>query len=686
MHEAREFLQTLTMVLCVAAVTTVVFQRLHQPVILGYLLAGMLIGPYIPVPLEADSHIVSDLAELGVILLMFSLGIEFSLRKLARVGATAGFVAIVQCSLMIWLGYLIGQAFGWGWLPSLFAGAVISISSTTIIVKAFEEQGIKGDFTHIVFGVLIVEDMIAILLIAILTALSAGESLGPVELTMQGGRLALFLGVLVVVGLLTVPRVMRSIVKLRRQETTVVASVGLAFGFALLAMMFGYSVALGAFIAGSLVSESGVERTVEHLVQPVRDVFAAVFFVSVGMLIDPADIAANWFAVAVFLCAVVIGKVVSVTLSAFLTGQSIQTSLKSGMSLAQIGEFSFIIAGIGMATHATDHVLYSIAVAVSALTTLLTPWLIRSAESTAALVDRKLPHSLQTYAALYGSWFERLRATGPAGEISRLRRLARWLVADAAVFAAIVIVSSIEMVDVGNWLESRFNLAPRSAIFVIVLGAAALSAPFWLGMIRVSRALGFELAERAFPRTGKDKADMADAPRRLFVVTLQMAMVILVGIPVVAITAPFLPRLQGAVVLLLLLTLLAVRLWRQATNFQGHTRAVAQALAEALVQETQHVQAVAARTRSADVNRVLAGLGSPIPVRLADTSPVVGKTLADIDLRGLTGATVLAIQRGEQVVPVPAGHERLAAGDVLAVAGREGAIEAARELLQGASR
>ena len=154
------------------------------------------------------------LAELGVILLMFSLGIEFSLRKLARVGATAGFVAVVQCSLMVWLGYLIGQAFGWTWLASLYAGAVISISSTTIIVKAFEEQRIKGDFTQIVFGVLIVEDMIAILLIVILTALSAGESLGPVELAMQGGRLSLFLGVLTVVGLLTVPRAMRAIVRL----------------------------------------------------------------------------------------------------------------------------------------------------------------------------------------------------------------------------------------------------------------------------------------------------------------------------------------------------------------------------------------------------------------------------------------------------------------------------------------
>ena len=193
MHDAHEFLQTLALVLCAAAVTTVVFQRLRQPVVLGYLLAGMVVGPDVPVPLVADSRTVQTLAELGVILLMFSLGIEFSLSKLLRVGPTAGFVAVVQCSLMIWLGYLVGQAFGWSRLASLYAGAVIAISSTTIIVKAFEEQRIKDDFTHIVFGILIVEDLIAILLITILTALSSGEELTALEVAAAAGRLAAFL-------------------------------------------------------------------------------------------------------------------------------------------------------------------------------------------------------------------------------------------------------------------------------------------------------------------------------------------------------------------------------------------------------------------------------------------------------------------------------------------------------------
>src|SRR5262245_3772433 len=326
MHDAHEFLQTLAIVLCTAAVTTVIFQQLRQPVVLGYLIAGMLVGPRVPVPIEAQGDIVSNLAELGVILLMFSLGLEFSLSKLLRVGPTAGFVAIIQCSLLIWLGYTAGQLFGWSKLASFYAGAAISISSTTIIVKAFEEEEIKGDFKHLVFGILIVEDLIAIFLITILTTLSRGEQLTSYQLVTAAGRLAAFLVALIVVGLLVVPRLIRLVVRLDRPETTVVASVGLAFGFALLARWFDYSVALGAFLAGALVAESGVEKKVEHLVQPVRDIFAAIFFVSVGMLIDPADIVTRCPIVLTCLLVVVLGKIFSVTLGAFLSGESIQTS------------------------------------------------------------------------------------------------------------------------------------------------------------------------------------------------------------------------------------------------------------------------------------------------------------------------------------------------------------------------
>ncbi len=686
MHDAHEFLQTLAIVLCVAAVTTVVFQRLRQPVVLGYLLAGMVVGPYVAIPLTADSDTVQTLAEIGVILLMFSLGIEFSLSKLIRVGPTALFVAVMQCSLLLWLGYMVGQAFGWSWLQSLYAGAAMSISSTTIIVKAFEEQRIKGEFTHIVFGILIVEDLLAILLITILTTLSSGQQLSGLQIAQTAGRLAAFLALVLIAGMFTVPPLIRAVARLDRPETTVVASVGLAFGLALLAATFEYSVALGAFLAGALVAESGVEKKVEHLVQPVRDIFAAIFFVSVGMMIDPAVLGAHWLEVLAFLAVVVVGNVFAVTIGSFLTGQSIQTSVKTGMSLAQIGEFSFIIAGVGLALNKnpqdkTYELLYSIAVAVSGLTTLLTPWLIRAAQPTAAWVDRKLPRSLQTFAALYASWMEQLRKRPTDDQSGRFRRAISWIIVDAVIVVAVVIGASVEMDQIVEIAQSQFNLSENTTRWLVVAGAAILAAPFWIGLVRMARYLGFELAALAFPAVGREQLDLAAAPRRLLIVTLQLAIVLAIGVPLIAITQPFVPPFRGAAVLLFVLLLLAVPFWRGATNLQGHTRAAAEALADALARQTRIGRESKEAHALDDANRVLAGMGSPVPVEVQPGTAGVGKTLAEIRLRGLTGATVLAIRRDNESVLVPSGHDRLEAGDVLAIAGTHDAVEAAKELL-----
>src|SRR2546427_78136 len=226
MQDAHAFLKALTIVLGVAAVTTVVFQRLRQPVVLGYIIAGLIVGPHVPIPLVADSAVVRTLSELGVILLMFSLGLEFSIRKLAQVGPTAGLTAVLQSSIMVWLGYVVGQLFGWTTLESLFTGAVIAISSTTIIAKAFDEQGVTGRLREIVVGILVVEDLIAILLMAILTAIASGSGLSAGPLAATIGRLAAFLVGLVAVGMLLVPRVVRAVNRLKRRETARVAGNG----------------------------------------------------------------------------------------------------------------------------------------------------------------------------------------------------------------------------------------------------------------------------------------------------------------------------------------------------------------------------------------------------------------------------------------------------------------------------
>jgi CPA2 family monovalent cation:H+ antiporter-2 len=674
MHLAHDFLRALTTVLCVAGVTTVVFQRLRQPIVLGYLLAGLIVGPHVAIPLVADREIIQALSELGVILLMFSLGLEFSMRKLVEVAPTAGLTAIVQSSVMMYLGYLTAQAFGWSSLASVFAGAIVAISSTTIIAKAFDEQRITGPLRQLVVGVLIVEDLIAILLMTALTAMTAGGGLSAQVVLQTTGRLLMFLVGLVVLGLLIVPRIIRQVRKLNQPETMLVVGVGICFAGALVALEFGYSVALGAFIAGSLVAESGEGPRMEHLVQPVRDVFAAIFFVSVGMLIDPVVVAQNWILVLVFTLLVVFGKIIGVTFGAFLSGVGVRTSVRAGMSLAQIGEFSFIIASLGASLKVTGDVLYPVAVAVSAITTLTTPWLIMSGERVARFVDARLPPALQTFATLYGSWVERLRATPRAkAETASTRRLYRLLAFDALLLAALVIGTSVWVDDIVHYIEARMQMHPLAARLSLAFLVIAVATPLCIGIFRLTHHLGVTLAEATLPEIENGRTDPSLAPRRALVAMLQLSAVVVVGLPLIAVTQPFLRGPQSAFALVLLIGLFGLSVWRSATKLQGHVRAGAQMFMAAL-------ETPPADPRS-DVQRLLRGLGEPVAFKLQAGSGAVGRTLADLNLRGETGATVLAITRGDGGVIIPTAHELLHAGDVLALAGTHEALVQAKQLL-----
>lgn len=705
--DAHAFLVALTIVLGVAAVTTVLFQRLRQPVVLGYILAGFIIGPNVPIPLVADRQIIQTLSELGVILLMFSLGLEFSLGQLFKLGPKAGITAVVQSSLMIWLGFLVGRAFGWTTVESLFVGAIIAISSTTIIAKAFDEQGVKGGLRELVVGILIVEDLIAILLMATLTAIASGAGLSASEMALTTGKLLLFLVCLVAFGMLLVPRAVRFINRLGRPETTLVAAVGFCFGISLLAHELGYSVALGAFIAGSLIAESGEQKEIEHLVQPVRDMFAAIFFVSVGVLIDPALIAQHWAAIAVLTAVVIGGKILGVTIGAFLTGSGVRTSVQAGMSLAQIGEFSFIIAGLGLSLGATGQFLYPVAVAVSAITTLTTPWLIKAAGGTASFIDRKMPRPMQTFVSLYGSWVERLgtdRRQDTRGAV--LRNLIKLLVLDVALLLAITIGTSVGIDGLAFFFQRKLGISPEVAHFSIIAAAVALALPLAAGVVRLARRLGLALAAAALPEAQEGAVDLAAAPRRALVVTLQLAVILVTGLPLLAVTQPFVDGVYTGVAFGLLLVVLAISFWRGATDLDGHVRAGAQVIVEALVNQAKNGGATAEGAAASpeahassleSIHQLLPGLGEPASLRLLPDSPAVGKSLAELNLRGITGATVLAIHRhagsdsagsdskrngsGDASLYVPTADDVLQAGDVLALAGSHAAIDAARALL-----
>lgn len=687
--DAHSFLLALTIVLGTAAVTTVVFQRLKQPVVLGYILAGFIVGPNVPIPVVADKHVVETLSELGVILLMFSLGLEFSLGKLVKLGFGASLTALFQSSLMIWLGFVTGRLLGWTTVESLFCGAIIAISSTTIIAKAFDEQGVRGSLRELVVGILIVEDLIAILLMATLTAVAGGSGLSALDMAKTTGKLFGFLAVLISVGLLLVPRAVRAINRLNRPETTLVASIGFCFAVSILAHSFGYSVALGAFIAGSLIAESGEAKPIEHLVQPVRDMFAAIFFVSVGILIDPSVIIEHWLAITVLTLVVVFGKILGVTMGAFLTGHGVRTSVQSGMSLAQIGEFSFIIAGLGLTLKATGQFMYPIAVAVSAITTLTTPWLIRAAGPVANFIDRKMPRPMQTFVSLYGSWLQSFGT--PAGEVttgSRIRRLIRLLILDAAVLAVLAIGAALGFTKLSLMVEAKLGVDASIARVAVVILAAGLAVPLMAGIARLARQLGLVLALRALPMAEGDTVDLALTPRRAFVVTIQLGIVLLTGLPLLAVTQPFLGGAIAPLAFAALLLALGVSFWRGATELHGHVRAGAQAILEALVEQAHNggVEPSKPATEPRDslekVRRLLPGLGEPIPFEIPSTSPAVGRTLAQLNLRGLTGATVLAIQRGDDGLLVPTAAEVLKPGDRLALAGSSNAIDAAKALLQ----
>jgi CPA2 family monovalent cation:H+ antiporter-2 len=684
MPDGHEFLRNLALILCVAAVTTVVFQRLRQPVVFGYLLAGMIVGPHIPVPLVADPEMVRTLAELGVILLMFSIGLEFSIGRLLQVGSPAGLAAIAETSVMMGLGYMAGRWLGFTPVESVFTGAIVAISSTTIIAKAFSEHDVRGRVSELVFGILIVEDLIAILLVATLTAVGEGGGLSPREIGLTTLRLAAFLVGLVGVGRMIVPPLIRAVVRLGRTETTLVASVGICFAASLLALSLGYSVALGAFIAGSLVAESGESGAIERLVQPVRDLFVAIFFVAVGMLLDPETVLRNWPAVVVLVAVVVAGKVLAVSSGLFLIGEGLRPAVQAGMSLAQIGEFSFIIAAVGVATGVTGDTLYPIAIAVSAITTLFTPHLIRAAPRVAALVDARLPGPLQTFVALYGSWIERLRAApaGTGGQ-SRIRRLIRVLLLDTFVVALILIGISVEFQALTAWLQNAVSLTPRWARAAILGAAGVLASPLLLGLVRSTQLLGKAIAVRALPTPETKRVDLAAAPRRALEVTLQFSLLFAVVALLVAVTQPFAPRIPGIVVLLLAGALFLAAVWRSAKNLQGHAIAGAEVIAGALGRRlsdrgsTQSMGDALERLKS-----MLPGLGEPVAMRVDEGCHADGRTLADLDLRGLTGATVLAVLRGDQRTVSPRGDTTLRAGDIIAVAGTQAAVDGVRDVVR----
>jgi CPA2 family monovalent cation:H+ antiporter-2 len=457
----------LGLILVTAAIAVLIFRILKQPLVLGYLVAGFLAGNKFGFfPTVKDMNSVTVWAEIGVIFLLFSLGLEFSFKKLMKVGGTASITALTQIITMVALGYFVGQMMDWGKMNSLFLGVILSISSTTIILKTFDELGVKTQkFAGNVIGALIVQDILAILMMVLLSTVAVSQQFSGAELFQSVLKLIFFLTIWFVAGIFFIPTLLKKAKHLLTDEMLLIVSLALCLLMVLFAANVGFSPALGAFIMGSIIAETTQAEHIEHLVKPVKDLFGAVFFVSVGMLIDPEMLMKYAFPVGILTLVVILGQSLSSTIGALLSGQPLKQSIQTGMSLSQIGEFSFIIATLGMTLNVTSDFLYPIVVAVSAITTFTTPFMVKFSTPLSIYLEKKLPRRWVKKIERYSANTEAIKSVSTWQIV--LKAYLTQVIIHSIIIVAIILLSSKYILPLVE--DSRFGNAIAALITVVIL-------------------------------------------------------------------------------------------------------------------------------------------------------------------------------------------------------------------------
>ncbi|WP_026107191.1 cation:proton antiporter [Dyella ginsengisoli] len=572
MHEIG-FIRDLAIVMIVAGATTILFHRLRQPVLLGYILAGVLIGPHTPGVLVADPRAIDDISNLGVVLLMFTLGLEFSIRKLREVGLGILLVAVAEVGVMLWIGYGLGEAFGWRGTDALFLGGIVALSSTMVATRTLSEVGL-GDrpFARLVIGLLVAEDMLTIVLLTMLTAVAIGGSVEASTAFTLIGHLGLFVVAGMIVGLLLVPRLVDYVAGFGRSEVLLVSTLGLCFGASLFAAWMGFSVALGAFLMGAVVAEARSAGQVMHLIEPLRDMFAALFFVAIGLKIDPAMLAQYALPALLIAAVVMVGKTVTCSLGVFVIGHDPRTAVRTGVSMAQIGEFSFVIATLGLSLGAVSNFIYPVAVAVSVICMALSPYLVRSADGLVDGLRRVAPSSLSLLATSYSGWLENLR---PVDENAAVAAMLRRLLVHIAVNVMLVVTLFVvgAYVNAHNWAWfSQLGLSRDARHTVIWATALFLSLPLLIAVYRKAEALGMLLAELGIRErhAGAYTRAIRGVLARLIPLATLFALAVLVG----ALGSTILPPRGIALSLAAAGVLLAVVLWRGLVKVHARLQAV----------------------------------------------------------------------------------------------------------------
>ena len=499
MHEIQ-FIRDLACVMLAAGVVVVVFPRLRLPVLLGYIVAGVLIGPHMPWRFLTDQNTMQSIANLGVVLLMFTLGLDSNLRKLRALGAGVMLAALVEVGFMLWLGIEIGRLAGLTGRESLFLGGVICFSSTMIALRTVGDRGWRGQpFVAGMVGMLISEEVLTVVLITVLSAIAAGSAdTTDIAFTVLW-RILLFVAVALVLGLLLLPRLLDWLARRGRDEPLLVTALGICFGACLLAEWEGFSVALGAFLAGVVVAGARCSDRIVRLVRPVRDMFAAIFFVAIGLLLDPSEMLPwLWPALGLAL-AVIVGKTLACGVGAFAcAGRSAHDALRTGLTMAQIGEFSFVIASLGIAAGAVGKFLYPLTVTAAVACMLVSPLLLRAEPAILAGLKRVTPSSLRAIALGYHEWVNgTARARDDVMLAKMLRRLLWHIAVNLVLVCAVFGICAFISAMVPRWWPQLplSGVVRRSLVWALAL---FVSLPMLIAVYRKADALGMLLAELGF--------------------------------------------------------------------------------------------------------------------------------------------------------------------------------------------
>ena len=666
MSEELNLVRDLAIILVSAGVFTIISKALKQPLILGYIIAGFLIGPHISwFPGIQSEETVHQWSEIGIIFLMFGLGLEFSFKKLLKVGSSALVTAGSKFLGVFVLGYVTGQAMGWTAMESIFLGGLLSMSSTMVVLKSYDDMGLKGrPWAGMVFGTLVVEDLIAILLMVLLSTMAVSNQFAGGEMLFNLGKLAFFLILWFLVGIYVIPSVLKRARRFLNDEILLIVSIGLCFGMVALAVAVGFSSALGAFVMGSILAETIESEHIERLVAPIKDLFGAIFFVSVGMMVAPAVIGEYWLTILIITLLVMLTHILFAGAGILMTGGGLRNAVHTGFSLAQLGEFGFIIAGVGVTLGVMRDFIYPVIIAVSVITTFTTPYMIKLAEPAYGGLLKVLPER----------WIARIDAPEQKSRASAVEQ-SEWKKLLQAYFTRIVLYGVILvaiMIGSKQFLEPLASkLFPDWSPFIHNLTVVAVTlvamAPFLYGMAISSGSINAHAA-KLLTEKNANKWPLAGLVLTRTFLAISM---------ILSVIASHFHLAGWAVVLIFLGGLIFVIASRSTMHRYS---ALEQRFLSNLNEKEE-----AERKRHPITNSVRNKMaGYDVHLELLEVSPdsiFIGQQLKDIPFRAETGANLIKIQRGSQSITIPSGDIRIFPYDKLLAVGSSTQIDALRAML-----